>query len=147
MADRIVLVILGVEQLDAVRESADRAAAARAEDPVTLTLGPATVDVVAKRVTVGREGGCEEVRLTPTEWRLFEVLLHNPGRLLSHRRLLTEVWGQDVGGGTAKLRVYMAQLRRKLEPDPRHPRFLLSHPGMGYRYAPDPTGSTGPTPW
>ncbi len=81
-----------------------------------------------------RPGG--DVRLTPTEWHLLEVLVRHPGKLLSHRQLLTEVWGPGYETAQGNLRVYMAQLRRKLEPDPARPRHLLNEPGMGYRFEP-----------
>ena len=86
------------------------------------------------------EGGApaEDIRLTPTEWHLLEVLLRNPGKLLSRNQLLTEVWGPGYADATGNLRLYMAQLRRKLEPDPARPRWLITEPGMGYRYQPDP---------
>ena len=77
-----------------------------------------------------------EVRLTPTEWHLLEVLLRHPGKLLSQRQLLTEVWGPGYDTAGGNLRVYMAQLRRKLELDPARPRHLLTEPGMGYRFQP-----------
>ena len=83
--------------------------------------------------------GNGDVRLTPTEWHLLEVLLRNPGKLLSQQQLLAEVWGPGYADATGNLRLYMAQLRRKLEPDPARPRWLLTEPGMGYRYQPDPT--------
>jgi two-component system KDP operon response regulator KdpE len=79
-----------------------------------------------------------DVRLTPTEWHLLEVLLRSPGKLLSQRQLLTEVWGPGYADAAGNLRLYMAQLRRKLEPDPARPRWLLTEPGMGYRFQPDP---------
>jgi two-component system KDP operon response regulator KdpE len=75
----------------------------------------------------------EEVRLTPTEWHLLEVLARNPGRLVSQRQLLQEVWGPGYAKETHYLRVYLAQLRRKLEPEPGRPRFLRTEPGLGYR--------------
>jgi two-component system KDP operon response regulator KdpE len=77
-----------------------------------------------------------DVRLTPTEWHLVEVLLRHPGKLLSHRHLLTEVWGPGYETAGGNLRVYMAQLRRKLEADPARPRHQLTEPGMGYRFQP-----------
>ncbi|WP_329267018.1 response regulator [Streptomyces sp. NBC_01451] len=89
-----------------------------------------TVDLLAKKVV--RSG--RDVRLTPTEWHLLEILITNPGRLVSQRYLLQEVWGVTNGNKTNYLRVYMAQLRRKLEKDPSHPRYLITEPGMGYRY-------------
>ncbi|WP_406174977.1 response regulator [Streptomyces sp. NBC_00996] len=89
-----------------------------------------TVDLVAKKATRGGR----DIRLTPTEWHLLEVLLRHPGRLIAQRQLLQEVWGPAAGGKTNYLRVYMAQLRRKLEADPSHPRYLITEPGMGYRF-------------
>ncbi len=80
----------------------------------------------------------DDVRLTPTEWHLLEVLLRNPGKLLSRNQLLAEVWGPGYADATGNLRLYMAQLRRKLEPDPARPRWLITEPGMGYRYQPNP---------
>ena len=77
-----------------------------------------------------------DVRLTPTEWHLLEVLLRNPGKLLSHRQLLNDVWGPGYDNAGGNLRLYMAQLRRKLERDPARPRWLITEPGMGYRYQP-----------
>ena len=76
------------------------------------------------------------MRLTPTEWHLLEILLRNPGKLVSQRQLLQEVWGPQYRTETNYLRQYMAQLRRKLEADPAHPRHLLTEPGMGYGYGP-----------
>ncbi len=81
-----------------------------------------------------------DIRLTPTEWHLLEVLLRHPGKLLSQQQLLNEVWGPGYAEATGNLRLYMAQLRRKLEPDPARPRWLLTEPGMGYRYQPGPSG-------
>jgi two-component system KDP operon response regulator KdpE len=101
-----------------------------------VRLGDNVVDLAARTVhTV--DGKPSPVRLTPTEWHLLEVLLRNPGRLLSRQRLLHEVWGPGYEQGN--LRVYMAQLRRKLEPDHHRPRFLLNEPGMGYRFEPGET--------
>jgi two-component system, OmpR family, KDP operon response regulator KdpE len=84
-----------------------------------------------------------DIRLTPTEWHLLEVLLRNPGKLLSHRQLLHDVWGPGYDNAGGNLRLYMAQLRRKLERDPARPRWLITEPGMGYRYQPpDPDERT-----
>jgi two-component system KDP operon response regulator KdpE len=74
-----------------------------------------------------------DVRLTPTEWNLLEILVANPDRLVTQRHLLLEVWGVSQNK-TNYLRVHMAQLRRKLEQDPTHPRYLITEPGMGYRF-------------
>ncbi|MBO8189787.1 response regulator [Streptomyces spirodelae] len=114
-----------------------RAAVRRAEPPAGMPDGAGvietdsfTVDLAAKKVH--RDGG--DVRLTPTEWHLLEVLVRNPGRLVSQKQLLKEVWGPSYGTETNYLRVYMAQLRRKLEADPAHPRHFVTEAGMGYRF-------------
>ena len=91
-----------------------------------------TVDLTAKQVIV--DGAV--VRLTPTEWGLLSELVRAPGRLVSQRQLLQAVWGPAYERETHYLRVYMGQLRRKLEPDPAQPRHLLTEPGMGYRFTP-----------
>jgi len=74
------------------------------------------------------------VRLTPTEWHVLEILIRHEGKLVSHRQLLQEVWGPAYETETNYLRVYIAQLRRKLEAEPSHPRHLLTEPGIGYRF-------------
>ncbi|MFI0483763.1 response regulator [Actinomadura sp. 9N215] len=94
-----------------------------------VDVGDRTVDLAGKTVSGG-------VRLTPTEWHLLEILLRNPGKLISQQQLLTTVWGPSYRRETHYLRQYMAQLRRKLEADPAHPRHLLTEPGMGYRFQP-----------
>ena len=86
----------------------------------------------------GRLSGWTAIRLTATEWHLLEVLLRNPGKLLTRSQLLAEVWGPGYENADGNLRVYMAQLRRKLEPDPARPRHLLNEPGLGYRFEPGP---------
>jgi two-component system, OmpR family, KDP operon response regulator KdpE len=103
------------------------------EETPTIAIGPLVVDLVAKQVTP--ESG-PAIRLTPTEWRLLEVLVTNPDRLMTREMLLTEVWGPTHGNDSGYLRLYMAQLRRKLEPDPAHPRYLVTESGMGYRFTP-----------
>jgi two-component system KDP operon response regulator KdpE len=103
-----------------------------ADDPPRVRLGRFSVDLAARRVT-GPDG---DVRLTPTEWHLLELLVRNPGRLISHHMLLTEVWGPGYETAQGNLRLYMAQLRRKLEADPARPVHLLNEPGMGYRFQP-----------
>ncbi|WP_406433362.1 response regulator transcription factor [Streptomyces sp. NBC_00631] len=89
-----------------------------------------TIDLLARKAV--RAG--HDVRLTPTEWHLLEILVTNPGRLVTQKHLLREVWGVTQSAKTNYLRVYMAQLRRKLEADPSHPRYLITEPGMGYRF-------------
>ncbi len=89
-----------------------------------------TVDLAAKKV-LKPEG---EVRLTPTQWHLVEILVRNRGRLVSQRQLLQEVWGPTYSQQTHYLRIFLAQIRRKLEPDPSRPRYFVTEPGMGYRF-------------
>ncbi|MEU6541442.1 response regulator [Streptomyces sp. NPDC047000] len=113
-----------------------RASVRRTEDtsllPETALVetGDFSIDLLAKKVV--RQG--RDVRLTPTEWHLLEILVTNPGRLITQNHLLQEVWGVSGSDKTNYLRVYMAQLRRKLETDPAHPRYLITQPGMGYRF-------------
>ena len=138
-ADDYITKPFGVEELLARMRAAARRVGV-GEDLPRIKLGDLTVDLAAKRVTSpGKDGAADEdIRLTPTEWHLLEVLLRNPGKLLSRNQLLTEVWGPGYADATGNLRLYMAQLRRKLEPDPARPRWLITEPGMGYRYQPDP---------
>ncbi len=100
-------------------------------EPVVVT-DHFTVDLAARQVTV--DGAA--VRLTPTEWALLSELVRAPGRLVGQKQLLQSVWGPAYERETNYLRVYLAQLRRKLEPDPAHPRYLHTEPGMGYRFTP-----------
>ena len=115
-----------------------RAALRHDEPPGTaeILLGNWKIDLVAYTAT--REGGdpAESLHLTPTEWRLLEILLRHPGQLVPANRLLTDVWGPGYERNTNYLRFHMAKLRRKLEDDPSRPRYLLTEPGMGYRYQP-----------
>ena len=86
-----------------------------------------------KRVTTvdGRD-----VHLTPTEWKVLEVLVRNSGKLVMGRWLLREVWGPDHGDESNALRVHLVHLRRKIEPDASHPRYVITEPGVGYRFEP-----------
>ena len=148
-ADDYITKPFGVEELLARMRAAVRRTGS-AEDQPRIRLGDLIVDLAAKRVTrqaaVPTGGGPavavqpDDIRLTPTEWHLLEVLLRNPGKLLSRNQLLTEVWGPGYADATGNLRLYMAQLRRKLEPDPARPRWLITEPGMGYRYQPSSDG-------
>ncbi|WP_433064138.1 response regulator [Dactylosporangium sp. CS-033363] len=105
-------------------------------EPATVVrVGEFDVDLVARDVRHAADPA-QRLHLTRTEWRLLELLLRNPGRLVGHRELLQHVWGPTYVGETHYLRQYMAQLRRKLEPDPARPRHLLTEPAMGYRFQP-----------
>ncbi len=130
-ADDYVTKPFGMDELLARIRAAQRRSVHVEEAPVVATA-TFVVDLGAKRVT--REG--REIRLTPTEWHILEVLVRNAGRLVSQRQLLHEVWGPAYQSETNYLRVYMAQLRRKLESDPARPVHLITEAGMGYRFDP-----------
>ena len=131
-ADDYVTKPFGMDELLArLRAALRRGSSEPAEVPV-ITTADFTVDLSARRVSTA----AGEVRLTPTEWHLLEILVRSPGRLVGQRQLLQEVWGPAYETETNYLRVYVAQLRRKLEPDPAHPVHLITEPGMGYRFEP-----------
>jgi two-component system, OmpR family, KDP operon response regulator KdpE len=101
------------------------------------TIGRWLVDLAAHQVRrAGTDDARDTLRLTPTEWRILEVLLQRPGQLVGSAQLLTAVWGPGFQQRTNYLRFHMARLRRKLEENPARPRHLLTEPGMGYRYQP-----------
>ena len=132
-ADDYVTKPFGMEELLArIRAAVRRATPARSDAPDVVMTAAFTVDLGAHRVS----RGAEVVRLTPTEWSLLELLVRNPGKLVPQKQLLIEVWGPAYEHETHYLRVYLAQLRRKLEPDPAHPRYLITEPGVGYRFEP-----------
>jgi len=113
--------------------SALRRAVRRGDEPSVYEHGPLSVDLARRIVTL--EG--EEVRLTATEYRMLQLFVKNAGKVLTHRQILKEVWGPHLLDETQYLRVYMAQLRRKLRDDPTHPRFFITEPGVGYRMLTD----------
>src|SRR5712692_6318908 len=102
------------------------------EEPETpsLTAGDLQIDFARRRVTLGGQ----EIRLTPTEYELLRHLALNPDRVITHRQLLTRVWGQEYAEDTHTLRVHIANLRNKIEPDPARPRYLHTEPRVGYRF-------------
>jgi len=130
-ADDYVTKPFGMAELLArLRAAVRRAAAAQVDGEPVVATASFSVDLAAKKVV--RES--VEVHLTPTEWGILEQLVRNPGKLVGQRQLLREVWGPGYVKETNYLRVYLAQLRRKLEPDPAHPRHLITEAGMGYRF-------------
>ena len=134
-ADDYVTKPFGMDELLARLRAALRRTREPDEDPLVRTAH-FTVDLAAARVTAASG---DEVHLTPTEWKLVEHLVRNPGRLVAQRALLQAVWGPEYERETHYLRVYLAQVRRKLEPDPAQPRYFVTEAGLGYRFEPDRT--------
>jgi two-component system, OmpR family, KDP operon response regulator KdpE len=132
-ADDYVTKPFGVDELLARMRAALRRVTP-ADEPVVVETPDFVVDLAARRVT--RAG--EEVRLTATEWHILEVLVRHAGRLVTQRQLLQEVWGPKYETETHYLRVYVGQIRRKLEPIPSEPRYFVTAARMGYRFEPDP---------
>jgi two-component system KDP operon response regulator KdpE len=130
-ADDYVTKPFGLEELLARLRAAARRGAVRPEPPRVQTA-EFSVDLAARRVV--RDG--KDVRLTPTEWSILALLVRQPGTLVTQRELLTQVWGPAYAKEAQYLRVYMAQLRRKLERDPSNPRHLRTEAGIGYRFDP-----------
>jgi two-component system KDP operon response regulator KdpE len=130
-ADDYVTKPFGVDELTArLRAAVRRAITATGAEEVTVEAGDLTVDLAAR--VVHRRG--DQVHLTPTEWSILELLVRNRDRLVSRRQLLDHSWGPAERRDTSYLRVYVAQLRRKLEHDPAHPEHLVTEAGMGYRF-------------
>jgi len=135
-ADDYVTKPFAADELLARIRALTRRQTTTADEPV-VTFGAVTVDLAARQVTRRDGDGVHPVRLTPTEWQILEVLLRNPRRLVTRQSLLTQVWGPQYTTDTGYLRLYLSQLRKKLEPEPSRPRYLLTEPGMGYRFTPD----------
>jgi two-component system KDP operon response regulator KdpE len=139
-ADDYVTKPFHVDELVArVRAVGRRVATNDESQQSVVRIGDTTIDLAARRVTrtgADPEREAADIRLTRTEWQLLAVLLRNPGRLVTQRGLIRASRGPDYDDAAHYLRQYMAQLRRKLEPDPTRPRHLLTEPGMGYRFQP-----------
>jgi two-component system KDP operon response regulator KdpE len=133
-ADDYVTKPFAMDELFARLRAATRRAAS-GDDAPQVRVGDYNVDLAAHVISAAGNGA-GSVHLTPTEWKLLEILIRNPGKLVSQRQLLAGVWGPAHTRESSYLRVYMGQLRRKLEADPSRPRHLLTEPGMGYRFKP-----------
>ena len=131
-ADDYVMKPFAMDEFFARIRAALRRAAPADTGAEKVTTSAFTVDLAGKTVT--RHGA--DVHLTPTEWGVLELLARNPDRLVTQQELLRAVWGPGYEKETHYLRVYLAQLRRKLEDDPARPRHLITEPGMGYRFRP-----------
>lgn len=130
-ADDYVSKPFGMGELLARLRAALRRGTTDDESPVVTTPG-LTIDLVARRAITA----AGDVKLTPTEWHVVEVLVRNAGRLVPGRELLQQVWGPAYGDETNYLRVHMAHIRRKLEPEPSRPQYFHTEPGAGYRFEP-----------
>jgi len=128
-ADDYLTKPFGVNELLARMRVALRHAQGTEPGEPSLSVGSVTVDFTKREVTVRGT----QVHLTPIEYRLLALLLKHRGKVLTHRQILKEVWGPPYASQTHYLRVYMAQLRRKIEPDPAQPKLILTEPGVGYR--------------
>ncbi|GAB3571603.1 response regulator [Arthrobacter alkaliphilus] len=131
-ADDFVTKPFGLDELLARLRAILRRTAEPGEEPPVLVTESFTADLAMRRVTRGGE----DVRLTPTEWRILDLLVRNPEKLITQQQLLREVWGPAYAKEANYLRVYMAQLRRKLELEPGNPRHLITELGIGYRFMP-----------
>ena len=131
-ADDYVTKPFSVDELLArLRATARRAATS--DEPVVAMVGDVKIDLA---MTTATDASGAQVHLTPTEWKILDVLLRHPGKLINGDTLLTAVRGSSEHTDPSYLRIYLAQLRRKLEPEPSRPRHLVTEPGMGYRYRP-----------
>ncbi|MDQ1464167.1 MAG: two-component system, OmpR family, operon response regulator KdpE [Actinomycetota bacterium] len=137
-ADDYVTKPFNIDELLARLRAATRRAPTGTE-ALSVVVGEFTIELPDRQVTSRKrddEGAPVHVRLTPTEWQLLELLVRQPGRLVTQRELLNEIGRADVGDQSHYLRQFMNQLRRKLEPEPSRPRHLMTEPGMGYRFQP-----------
>jgi two-component system, OmpR family, KDP operon response regulator KdpE len=132
-ADDYVTKPFNIEELLARMHAVSRRLRPEIADDEPVTVGTHVVDLADRSV---RSHSGDLVHFTRTEWELLAILVRNPGKLVSQRQLLQDVWGPTYLNETHYLRQYMAQLRKKLEPDPTRPRHLLTEPGMGYRFMP-----------
>jgi two-component system, OmpR family, KDP operon response regulator KdpE len=137
-ADDYVTKPFAIDELLARIRALTRRVVAPGDEPI-VTLGTISVDFSAKQVVRRHGTRNENIRLTPTEWRILDLLVHSPDKLVTRESLLTQIWGPHHTSDTGYLRLYFAQLRKKLEPVPSEPRYLVTVLGMGYRFVPDST--------
>jgi two-component system KDP operon response regulator KdpE len=138
-ADDYVTKPFAIDELLARIRALTRRVVAPDDDPI-VTIGDISIDFSAKQVLRRTDDRSESIRLTPTEWRILDLLVHSPGKLVTRETLLTQIWGPHHTKDTGYLRLYFAQLRKKLEPVPARPRYLVTVLGMGYRFV--PSGAT-----
>ena len=130
-ADDYVTKPFNIEEFFARIEAVTRRVGSSSEEP-TVRIGDWDVDLARRTIT--NPLNFKQIRLTPIEWQVLEILLQNAGRLVTKQQLLTGIWGKGYERDQAYLRLYISQLRQKLEPDPAAPRFLLTETGLGYRF-------------
>jgi two-component system KDP operon response regulator KdpE len=135
-ADDYVTKPFSIDELLARIRALSRRVVNPGDDPI-VEFGDVSVDFTAKQITKLNKTKREPIRLTPTEWRILDILVHNPSKLVTREDLLTQIWGPHHTKDTGYLRLYFAQLRKKLEPVPAEPRYLVTVLGMGYRFEPD----------
>jgi len=139
-ADDYVTKPFSMRELLARLRAALRRARPVEEIPPTVETPDFRIDLALKRAS---NASGDEIRLTPTQWHLVEILVRNPDRIVSQRQLLEDVWGPSYVTQTNYLRQFMAQLRRKFEPDPARPRYFVTEPGLGVRFVPRPEPDDG----
>ncbi|MEO7125945.1 MAG: response regulator transcription factor [Nakamurella sp.] len=137
-ADDYITKPFSIEELLARLRALTRRLPQHDNEPV-VAIGNITVDLTSHLVVKTVGSVAEQVRLTPTEWQVIGLLIRNPGKLVTRQTLLTEIWGSEHVSDTGYLRLYIAQLRKKIEPEPSRPRYVITEAGMGYRFQPDPT--------
>jgi two-component system KDP operon response regulator KdpE len=134
-ADGYVTKPVSIDELLAYVRALGRRSMTRSEDEANpvVRIGKVTIDFSARRGTLSEHKQVSEVRFTPTEWKILDMLCRNHGKLVTRQDMLTQIWGSEHVSDSGYLRLYISQLRKKIEVDPTHPEFLKTEPGMGYR--------------
>lgn len=135
-ADDYVTKPFSIDELLARLRALTRRVPSQESQPVVV-MADITIDLAAKSLRRRTAKGSEIIRLTPTEWQVLELLVRNAGKLVTRRSLLQDIWGSEHVTDSGYLRLYISQLRKKIEPDPKQPRYLMTESGMGYRFVPD----------